>query len=162
MKSTRVSFGYGYLGISWCGWRQDDEEAADCGCVPLLLDGCVVTKRQDGFGSGKDFVKTCENSGDISKEAPLRFAVYRNVCIGYIRGFSEGVNLGNVDLGTRKGIKDSASFCKPESRTRDKVLDEFLRYIKNNPKLADFRLDFLVLYYMKQTYPCPVKSSPQP
>jgi len=115
----------------------------------LLL--CALLPAQtatDIFDSGNTFLNHCaaiNNLPNINKTEEVDIVA----CIGYIRGFGDGV-------GAQWGIKPDQPmpYCPPQTGTSAQAVRVVLQYIKDHPAEAHLPVGILAYRAMVGAFPC--------
>lgn len=111
--------------------------------IALLLCAAGLTATsafaaEKDTSSGNYWLAQCQNSDPNRSVA----------CIDYIKGLRDGVQAQRILT------KTNPVFCIPEAVTPGQLKDLFAKYLKDNPKNRHMPGDAILVYTLKQSYPC--------
>ncbi|RQO38635.1 hypothetical protein DBR37_01710 [Herminiimonas sp. KBW02] len=95
---------------------------------------------------GNDLYKMCATS----EKDPTR-----GICIGYVRGFIEGLQ------GQAWMTKTDMVFCAPKNMQFGQAVDIFTNYLRDRPEDRHSDAGILLVASMARAYPCPGNRKPQ-
>jgi Rap1a immunity proteins len=75
-------------------------------------------------------------------------------CMGYMRGFTSGVDFGVGFVKSATKEKALAPFCVPEEVGNAQLVRVVLKYIRDNPEVAHQRTAALIVKALGKAYPC--------
>jgi hypothetical protein len=75
-------------------------------------------------------------------------------CIGYVSGFTSGVEFGTAFVEDKAGKKVRGPFCRPDEVENGQLIRVALKFIRDNPERAHQPTSWLLMDAFGKAYPC--------
>jgi hypothetical protein len=103
--------------------------------------------------SGNAFVRLCSAAeSDYVKTEDAKNVME---CVGYVSGFTNGVEYEAAYAKSLTNRKPPAPFCLPEDVENGQLIRVILKYIRDNPAVAHLPTGALIVDALGKVYPCP-------
>lgn len=123
----------------------------------LFLLGRPVSAQTEEFPetSGNAFLRLCSVVDKTDRTDAENLDAM--ACVGYMSGFTSGVEFEQLYAKTSTRQKVPAPFCIPDGVERGQMVRIVLKYIRDNPAEANEHTALLVIKALRKAYPCPSK-----
>jgi hypothetical protein len=103
--------------------------------------------------SGNAFVRFCSaaESDDVRIGEDAKHVM---ACVGYVNGFTSGVDYEVAYANSLTNHKPPAPFCLPADVENGQIIRVILKYIRDNPALAHLPTGAIIVDALKTVYPC--------
>jgi hypothetical protein len=102
----------------------------------------VAQQPTTDFSKGNGLLKVCSSDRTVDSD----------ICLGYIVGAADGLDLMNDQV--KKKCNRSRSFCYPSGVAFGQIRDVVINYLKANPDKRQDDSALLVELAMNQAWPC--------
>jgi Rap1a immunity proteins len=122
----------------------------------LLASGPTPEQDVNLAVSGNDFLRVCDTQA-ASK------TVFDGVCLGYVGGVLDGVDLAFGLGATARKEPVKSTFCLPAESTLGQKYHVVVKFIKDHPGKAHFPTDLLIFEAIVEAFPpCPQAAEKPP
>lgn len=125
--------------------------------VKLALLLCVMASGNAFALTSQQFYNKCSSAYKAADAETPQQAVDRALdagsCSGYVGGVINGINLIGNMLGQQKAVKKNF-ICLPKGLQSQALLQDVLKYIKDNQSLSQGPVQLSVYNAMTTRYPC--------
>jgi hypothetical protein len=126
--------------------------------VMVLCSGVFAQKADvvSFTGSGNAFLRDCSAA---EKEATTQAELAASIgCTMFVAGVVRGVEFGSgVTRVKAKQTTLPQEFCRPDDTENGQLVRIVLKFIRENPEKANEETALLVMYAMRNAFPCPAK-----
>lgn len=110
--------------------------------------------------SGNAFLRVCSALDRAVLDGTETVETFQNIanCVGYIHGFIKGITVEQVFVEGYTHQKEvPVPFCLPDKVENGQIVRIVLKYIRDNPAVANQPTSVLIMKALGKSYPCPSK-----
>lgn len=109
--------------------------------IAVALSGSPALAQEsvDPLGSGNGLLDSCTNADSMLR---------KGVCIGYISGASDALQMLDSDKEAKRYI------CTPAGVTRGQIRDVVIKYLTDHPQSRQNPAEALIFVALAEAFPC--------
>lgn len=104
--------------------------------------------------SGAVFAETCTSIDKAQVNFRSRDLLNVGTCAGYVKGFSDAMNVSYINSVQQKKDPGRIGYCIPDNSSMKQLIHVVLKYIKDHPEREHEQTAALVISAFRRSFPC--------